>query len=82
METYTPYDFTSSRPRKTTIAFFGNFGGIELKFENYESMEHRLQFSGIKRGAEISFHRHFKDHFSQQMTIATEENNVVELGEF
>ena len=29
IETYTPYDVTSSRPRKTTIAFFANFGGIE-----------------------------------------------------
>ena len=27
--TYTPYDVTSSRPRKTTIAFFGNFRGIK-----------------------------------------------------
>ena len=59
IETYTPYDVTSSRPRKTTIAFFGNFGGIkkitlrtgtELKFENFESVQHRLQFSGIKKG--------------------------------
>ena len=29
------------------------------KLENYESMQHRLQFSGIKKGAKISFHRHF-----------------------
>ena len=28
IKTYTPYDVTSSRPRKTTIAFFANFGGI------------------------------------------------------
>ena len=27
--TYTPYDVTNSRPRKTKIAFFANFGGIE-----------------------------------------------------
>ena len=33
--------------------------GPELKFENYESVEHRLQLSGIKKGAKISFHRHF-----------------------
>ena len=54
-----PYDVTSSRPRKTSNAFFANFGGIEklfclagleLKFENYESVQHRLQFSGIKKG--------------------------------
>ena len=32
IETYTPYDVTSSRPRKTTIAFFANFGGIEKLF--------------------------------------------------
>ena len=71
IKTDTPYDFTSSRPRKTIIAFFADFGGIEklfcasdlvgpeLKFENYESVQHRLQFSGIKKGAKISFHRHF-----------------------
>ena len=33
--------------------------GPELKFENYESVQHRLQCSGIKKGAKISFHRHF-----------------------
>ena len=32
IETYRPYDVTSSRPRKTTIAFFANFGGIEKLF--------------------------------------------------
>ena len=35
----------------------------ERKFEKYESVQHavhRLQFSGIKMGAKISFHRHFK----------------------
>ena len=31
------------------------------KLENYESVQHKLQFSGIKKGAKISFHRHFKD---------------------
>ena len=34
--------------------------GLELKFENYESVQHRPQFSGVKKGAKISFHRHFK----------------------
>ena len=29
IETYTPHDVTSSRPRKTKIAFFANFRGIE-----------------------------------------------------
>ena len=65
IETYTPYDVTSSRPRKTTIAFFANLrdrkiilhAGPELKFENYESVQHGLKFSGIKKGAKISFHR-------------------------
>ena len=33
--------------------------GTELKFENYESVQHRPQFSGIRKGAKISFHRHF-----------------------
>ena len=63
IKTYTPYDITSSRSWKMKIAFFANFGGIEklfcvteqLKFENYESVQHRLQFSGIKKGAKISF---------------------------
>ena len=33
IETYTfTYDVTSSRPRKTKIAFFANFGGIEKLF--------------------------------------------------
>ena len=32
IETYTPYDVTSSRPRKTTIAVFVNFGAIEKLF--------------------------------------------------
>ena len=34
--------------------------GPELQFENYQSVQHRLQFSEIKMGAKISFHRHFK----------------------
>ena len=34
--------------------------GPELKLKNYESVQHRLQFSGIKKGAKISFHRHFQ----------------------
>ena len=32
IETYTPYEGTSSRPRKTKIAFLVNFGGIENYF--------------------------------------------------
>ena len=72
IETYTPYDVTSSRPRKTTITFFCQLqrdrkiilrAGPELKFENYESVQHVLQFSGIKKGAKISFHRRFKNVF-------------------
>ena len=64
IETYTPYDVTSSRncifcqlwrDRKIILR-----AGQELKFENYESVQHGLQFSGIKKGAKISFHRHFK----------------------
>ena len=33
--------------------------GPKLKFENCESVQHRLQFSGIKKGSKISFRRHF-----------------------
>ena len=50
------------------LHFFADFGGEkiilragpELKFENYESVQERLQFSGIKKGTKISFHSHFK----------------------
>ena len=62
--TYTPYDVTSSRPRKFLATLRDKKitlrVGPELKFENYESVQHRLQFSGINKGAKISFHRHFK----------------------
>ena len=53
IESYTPYDVTSSRPRKTKIALFCQLwrdrqiilrAGTELKFENYESVQHRLKF--------------------------------------
>ena len=75
IKTYTLYEVTSSRPRKTTIAFFANFGrtkiilsaGPELKFENYETVQHGLQFSGIKKGAKISFHRHFKTQLREKI---------------
>ena len=60
IETYTPYDVTSCRPRKTRDRKIILRARLELKFENYESVQHRLQFSGIKKGAKISFHRHSK----------------------
>ena len=67
IETYTPYDITSSRPWKTTMAFFANFGGIEKLFcvpdqsLNSKIMNQcNIDFFGIKKGAKISFHRHFK----------------------
>jgi len=49
IEIYTPYDVTSTTPRKSKIAFFSNFGGEkiilragqELKFENYELVQER-----------------------------------------
>ena len=46
IETYTPFDVT--RDRKIILR-----AGTELKFENYESVQHRLQFSGIKKGEKI-----------------------------
>ena len=67
--TYTPYDVTSSRPRENDNCIFWQLwtdkkitlrAGPELKFEIYESVQHRLQFSGMKKGGKISFHRHFK----------------------
>ena len=70
IETYTPYDVTSSRPRKTKIAFFANFGGIKKLFcapeqtLNSKIMNQcNIEFSGIKKGAKISFHRHFKTSY-------------------
>ena len=65
IETYTPYDVTSSSTRKMTIfcqlwrdrkIIF--HAGPELKFENYESVQHRLFWN--KKGVKISFHRHFR----------------------
>ena len=32
---------------------------LKLKLENYESVEHVLSFSAIKKRSKISFHRHF-----------------------
>ena len=70
IETYTPYDITTSRPQKSDNCIFCQLwrdrkiilrAGPMLKFENYELVQHRLQFSGIKKGTKTSFHRHFKD---------------------
>ena len=47
------------------------------KLENYESVQHRLQFSGIKKGAKISFHRHFNPIFKSN-SLASGENTYVE----
>ena len=63
IETYASYDVTSSRPRKTTVAFICQRwrdrkiilrAKPKLKFKNYESVQHRLQLSGIKKVAEFS----------------------------
>ena len=32
-----------------------------LKLDNYESVEHVLSFSAIKKASKISSHRHFKN---------------------
>ena len=32
IKSYTPYDITSSRPWKTKLALFGNFGGQKKMF--------------------------------------------------
>ena len=78
IDIYTPYDVTSSRPQKKL--HFCQFwrdrkiilcAGPELKFENYESVQHRLQFSGIKKGAKISFHGHFNKGNKKLKLIST-----------
>ena len=38
--------------------------GTEINFENYESVQHGLQYCGIKNGAKISFHGHFNPKYS------------------
>ena len=48
--------------------------GPELKFKNYESVQHRPQFSGIKKGAKISFHRHFKQRIITLLNSSQIEN--------
>ena len=69
IEIYTPCDITSSGLRKRQVHFLSTLegkkfilrAGLELKYPNYESVQRRVQFSGIKKGAKISFHRHFKN---------------------
>ena len=89
IETYTPYDVTSSRPRKTKIAFFCQLwrdrkiilrAETELKFENYESVQHGLQFSGIKKGAKISFHRHFNHSQTPQVPLSRQQRFLTMVG--
>ena len=45
--------------------------GPDLKFENYELVQHSHQFSGIKKGAKTSFHRHFNllNHSKQHIAV-------------
>ena len=72
---YTPYDARCSNlhiltARGMSHIFGSNWqtsrqeknilhAGPKLKFENCESVQHRLISSGIKKGSKISFHRHF-----------------------
>ena len=53
IENYTPYDVNSSRPRKTTIAFFVNFGGIEKLFC---TLDRSLNFESCDSKREQKFH--------------------------
>ena len=53
IETYTLYDVTSSSPRRDRKIILR--AGPGLKFENYESVQHGPQFSGIKRGLKFHF---------------------------
>ena len=63
IETYTPYDVTSSRPRKTTIALFANFGRMEKLFcapdQSLNSKiiyQCNIGFKKKKKKRELSFH--------------------------
>ena len=53
-------DVTSSRPRKTTIAFFADFGGIEKLFCVPDQNLDSKIMNQCNIAYEISFHRHFK----------------------
>ena len=70
---YIPYDVNRTNLHILTAhgMFDSNWPTLKLekkfvhaspkpKLENCESVQHRLQFCGIKKGAKISFHRHFK----------------------
>ena len=64
----TPCDVTrgyfGTSPWKTKRSFLGYFGPRKnvfspemlLRLENYESVDHRLRFPGIKMRSKISFH--------------------------
>ena len=54
IEIYTPYDVTSSRSRKTTIASFANFGGIEKLFCAPDQCN--IDFNFLKSKRELKFH--------------------------
>ena len=55
IETYTPYDVTSSRPRKMKIAFFANFGGTEKLFCALEQSLNSKIMDQCKRGLKFHF---------------------------
>ena len=67
----TPYVNSVAKLSKASLACWGVAlrlhrrstvcASLKPKLENYESVQHRLQFSGIKKGTKISFYRHFKD---------------------
>ena len=57
---------------------FTSRAGPELEFENYESVQHRLhECSGIKKGAKISFHRHFKSNNNISVIMGTGCNFII-----
>ena len=51
--------------------------GTGLKFENCESVQHRVQFFGIRKAAKISFHSHFKAFLNVSVTTGSINNLLV-----
>ena len=93
---YTPYDVNrtnlhilTARGMSHILTRIGQLWSSRKKFvpaspkpklQHYESVQHRLQFSGIKKGAKISFHRHFKLKCSNKSNKTENQNSRLTAG--